>query len=136
MRQHNRKHHRSQANQHQKKKAIVQSEQVVEHNGSSEIIMKIKRMDSKPNGRILELLPALSALNNNEHCSILKGNREGTFRLRATHGMHSLQLTRWINQETVFKLDILCKQIASEGLVLAEGVKIEPSIIKVKIFVL
>ena len=58
---------------------------------------------------VLNILPALSALKDNEACKITGGTHKKRFGIEENHGLNSLYFARKLERATVLKLGLTCK---------------------------
>ena len=90
---------------------------------------------------VLEVLPSLSALKDNEACEITSGDPKGRLGVAESGGASSLHFTRRIRRPRVFDLELTCRPV--RVVVVAGGdvvsgdaaAKLEPFIIRLQLHV-
>ena len=100
------------------------------------LILYLSRKHTGHKVRVLKVLPALTALKNNEICSITKGNDDGVFTMHERRGINSLKFTRRIHKKGIYRLEITCTPILDEGSAIRESIRLNPFVIHLQLHML
>lgn len=80
---------------------------------SKPVILYILRETTAPGVRVMNLLPSLSALQNNEVCHVAAGNDDNLFGFRDKKGISSLHFLRAVDKRQVRNVEIFCRPVVN-----------------------
>ena len=99
------------------------------------VVLNIWREQTGVSESVMQLMPSLSALENNEVCEIAHGNHSGVFSLADQGGVNALRFTKRMHKRRQFELRLECRPLHNEGK-MVENVKLEPLVMNLKINIL
>ena len=99
------------------------------------VVLYIWREQTGISEPVMQVMPSLSALENNEVCEISHGNHSGVFSLDDQGGVSSLRFTKRLHKRRHFELRLICRPLHNEGHVV-ENVKLEPLVLNLDINIL
>ena len=100
------------------------------------LVLYLWREQTAHKARVMQVLPSLNALKNNEVCHISHGNHEHLFKVKDKQGMNSLYFTKKIDRKSTHKLRLVCKPLHNEGQEIGHGLKLEKFTIQLQIHIL
>lgn len=82
------------------------------HPADETVVRYFRRSETGPGVRILDILPSLSVLKQNEVCRIYSGNeQQQLFHLKSKKGIHSLRFSKKVMLSSVHYIELNCRQI-------------------------
>jgi hypothetical protein len=100
------------------------------------ITLYIWRQQTGPNKRVMNVLPALTAMKNNEICVISKGNQHRIFGIAEKGGINALHFTRTVNKRGNYLIELICTPIHNQSKVTEEYITLLPFTINLELHLL
>lgn len=85
--------------------------------------------------KVLRLMPSLSALKDNEVCSITSGNEDDIFVLSGNRGMSSLKFAKGVDVKSVHDVRLTCHPLHNESADISGSLSLDAFDMNLRIFV-
>ncbi len=112
------------------------SEATPELPANKPITLYIWRKHTGPKLRVLNILPSLTALKDNEICHIISDNEDDIVAMNERKGMSSLHFTRKLEHRGLYHIELLCHPLQAGSLGLQEGLKLDEFTIRLDLHIL
>lgn len=113
-----------------------------ERNGANDLdpgkplVLYMRREETATGGRVLEVVPALVALQRNEVCTISDPSHPHIFALNKNESASSLHFTRYVSMRGVYSVTLSCHPMRLEGEHLTKHIKLSAFTIKLELHLL